>query len=218
MSHAGTASPLGGQVDWLSGAIDFHVHAGPSFFPRWGDGPAVATVCRDAGMAGVLLKAHEGTTVEVAAALSVTHAPLRVAGGVVLNRYVGGVNPDAALASVKLGGRCLWFPTIDSDDHVRAYGTTGAYDRQAGGTEDTRGISILDADGELTDAAKEVLAIARDEDVCVATYRRERSIGSSTSQPTSGCDGCSCSIPASRHRRSTSTASSVSWRGARAWS
>lgn len=169
MARPGTASTLGGHVDWLSGAIDFHVHAGPSFFPRWGDGPAVATVCRDAGMAGVLLKANVGGTVEVAAALSVTNAPLRVAGGVVLNRYVGGVNPDAAVAGVRLGGRCLWFPTIDSDDHVRAYGTTGAYDRQAGGTEGTRSISILDTDGNLTDAANEVLAIARDEDVCVAT-------------------------------------------------
>lgn len=156
-------------IDWLSGAIDLHVHAAPSFFPRWGDGPAVAEICRDAGMAGVLLKAHEGSTVEVAAALSVTHAPLRVAGGVVLNRYVGGINPDAVDASVRLGGRCVWFPTIDSDDHVRAYGSTGAYDRQSGGTQDDRSLSVLDADGALTRAAREVLAIARDHDVCVAT-------------------------------------------------
>ncbi len=169
MARAFPASSRGGQVDWLSGAIDFHVHAGPSFFPRWGDGPAVAAVCRDAGLGGVLLKAHEGSTVEVAAALSVTHGPLRVAGGVVLNRYVGGVNPDAALASVRLGGRCLWFPTIDSDDHVRAYGSTGAYHRQAGGTEDAQTISVLNADGALTGPAMEVLAIARDHDVCVAT-------------------------------------------------
>jgi hypothetical protein len=166
-----SATPIAAdpRIDWLDGAIDLHVHAGPSFFPRWGDGPAVARACLDAGMRGVLLKAHEGSTVEAAAALSGTHAPLDVAGGVVLNRYVGGINPDAAEASVRLGGRCIWFPTIDSSDHVRAYGSTGAYDHQSGGTQDTCGLAVVDADGALTPPAREVLAIARDHDVCVAT-------------------------------------------------
>jgi hypothetical protein len=120
-------------------------------------------------MAGILLKAHEGSTVEAAAALEVMHGPLRVADGVVLNRYVGGVNPDAVQASVRLGGRCVWFPTIDSDDHVRVYGSTGAYYQQSGGIQDTPAISALDTDGALTAPAREVLAIARDHGVCVAT-------------------------------------------------
>jgi hypothetical protein len=40
MSSA-TPADRGGPIDWLSGAVDLHVHAAPSFFPRWGDGPAV---------------------------------------------------------------------------------------------------------------------------------------------------------------------------------
>lgn len=158
-----------GAPTWLEGAVDLHVHAAPSLFPRWGDGADVARVCRDAGMRGLLLKAHEGSTVEAANVLTATHEPLRVAGGVVLNRYVGGINPSAAEVALRLGGRCIWFPTIDSDDHVRAYGSTGAYHHQRGGLEDAHGVTVLDADGKLTAPAREILALARDHEALVAT-------------------------------------------------
>ena len=103
---------------WLEGAIDLHVHCGPSFFTRWGDGLDLTRVCEQAGMAGVLLKAHEGSTVAQSAVLDRLSPPLMVSGGVVLNRYVGGINPAAAEAALRLGGRCIWFPTIDADAHA----------------------------------------------------------------------------------------------------
>lgn len=155
--------------DWLSGAIDLHVHAAPSVFPRWGDGAAVAATCRDAGMRGVVLKAHEGSTVEAAAALTATHPPLRVAGGIVLNRYVGGINPAAVEVALRMGGRCVWFPTIDSEDHVRAYGSTGAYRQQRGGEEGRDAVRVLDLQTNLTREAREVIALARDHGACLAT-------------------------------------------------
>lgn len=155
--------------DWLDGAIDLHVHCAPSFFSRWGGGLDVARSCEQAGMAGVVLKAHEGSTVPAAAVLDRLSPSLEVLGGVVLNRYVGGVNPAAAEAALRLGGRCIWFPTIDADAHARAFGSTGAYPSQRGGIESSTGIRVLDDEGRLVDAAREVLALAAEHDALVAT-------------------------------------------------
>jgi Family of unknown function (DUF6282) len=154
---------------WLQGAIDLHVHCGPSFFPRWGDGLDLARACEQAGMAGVLLKAHEGSTVAEAAVLDRLSPSLDVVGGVVLNRYVGGINPAAVEAALRLGGRCVWFPTMDADAHAKAFGSTGAYPAQRGGIESPSGIRLLDDDGKLADGAQDVLALAAEHEALVAT-------------------------------------------------
>jgi hypothetical protein len=154
---------------WLEAAIDLHVHCAPSFFTRWGDGLDVARACEQAGMAGVLLKAHEGSTVEAAAVLDRLFPSLHVLGGVALNRYVGGINPAAVEAALRLGGRCIWFPTVDADAHARAFGSTGTYRSQRGGVESPTGIRVLDNEGKLVYAAREVLALAAEHDALVAT-------------------------------------------------
>jgi hypothetical protein len=155
--------------DWLDGAVDVHVHAAPSVFPRWGDGAAVAEACRAAGMAGVVLKAHEGATVDAAATLSRTHAPLRVAGGVVLNRAVGGLNPAAAEMALRLGGRIVWLPTLDADGHAAAYGETGSYPGQPGGLRAAEPLRLLDDGGRVLPELAEIAALCRDHDACLAT-------------------------------------------------
>jgi hypothetical protein len=160
---------------WLEGAIDLHIHCAPSFFPRWGDGLDVARSCEQAGMAGVVLKAHEGSTVEAAAVLDRLCPSLNVLGGVALNRYVGGVNPAAAEAALRLGGRCIWFPTIDADAHARTFGSTGTFPFQRGGIESQTGIRLLGSGGKLVDAAHEVLALAAEHDALVATGHLEGS-------------------------------------------
>jgi hypothetical protein len=160
---------------WLKGAVDLHVHCAPSFFTRWGDGLDLARSCEQAGMAGVLLKAHEGSTVAAAAVLDRLSPSLHVLGGVVLNRYVGGINPAAAEAALRLGGRCIWFPTMDADAHARAFGSTGAYPSQRGGIEAPTGIRLLNKDGKLVYAAREVLALAAEHDALVATGHLDKS-------------------------------------------
>jgi len=155
--------------DWLDGAVDLHVHAAPSLFPRWGDGAAVAEACGSAGMSGVALKSHEGSTVDAAAILSRTHAPLRVAGGVVLNRGVGGLNPAAAETALRLGARVVWLPTIDAEGHAEAYGATGSYPAQAGGSRSGEPVRLLGDGGRPLPALVEIVALCRDHDACLAT-------------------------------------------------
>ena len=155
----------GERRNWLEGAVDLHVHCAPSFFPRWGDGLDVLRACEAAGMAGVLLKAHEGATYDGAAVLDRLSETVTVLGGIVLNRYVGGLNPAAVEAALRLGARCVWFPTLDADAHARAFGSTGAYPAQRGGAESPEGIRLADA----MDEAREILALAAEHDALVAT-------------------------------------------------
>jgi hypothetical protein len=156
-------------MSWTDGAVDLHVHCAPSLFARWGDGLDVVLACEAAGMAAVLLKAHEGATYDGAAVLDRLSATVRVRGGIVLNRYVGGLNPAAVEAALRLGGRCVWFPTLDADAHAHAFGSTGAYPAQRGGIESPSGIRLLDDAGRRVPEALEVLALAAEHDVLVAT-------------------------------------------------
>ena len=48
----------------LQGAIDTHLHAGPSLFPRLLDAEETAKVARTVGMRGLLIKHHHTPTVD----------------------------------------------------------------------------------------------------------------------------------------------------------
>ena len=97
---------------WAAGMADLHTHAAPSLLPRHGDDRATVAAEREQGFTTVVLKAHEGSTVERAAA-----AGAGVYGGIVLNSPVGGANPDAVEIAARLGGRVVWMPTVSARTH-----------------------------------------------------------------------------------------------------
>ena len=98
--------------DWAQDMADLHAHAAPSLLPRHGDDRATVAAERAVGFSAVVLKAHEGSTVERAAA-----AGDGAFGGIVLNSPVGGANPDAVEIAARLGGRVVWMPTVSSRTH-----------------------------------------------------------------------------------------------------
>ena len=98
--------------EWATGMADLHAHAAPSLLPRHGDDRATVAAERAVGFSTVVLKAHEGSTVERAAA-----AGDGVYGGVVLNSAVGGANPDTVEIAARLGGRVVWMPTVSARTH-----------------------------------------------------------------------------------------------------
>ncbi len=108
------AAPSGpsGRPGWAAEMADLHVHASPSLLPRHGNDAAMVAAERAAGFATIVLKAHEGSTVERAAA-----AGDGVYGGIVLNSPAGGANPDAVEVAARLGGRVVWMPTVSSRTH-----------------------------------------------------------------------------------------------------
>ncbi len=106
----------------LTGLIDPHVHAAPDIRPRLLDDIDLATQAAAAGMRGVLIKSHSGTTAERASIASRLTPGLRVWGGLVLNHAVGGFNPAAVEVAAASGAREIWMPTLDAANHLRVHG------------------------------------------------------------------------------------------------
>jgi hypothetical protein len=126
--------------EWLEGAVDIHVHSSPSIFPRLLDDREVARQATKAKMRAVVLKAHEGATVARAQLAEDTvtdimaSTALAVRGGVVLNHFVGGLNPVAVELALGMAGEtsCIvWMPTIHAQNHIAYYGEAGFKEQKA---------------------------------------------------------------------------------------
>ena len=91
-----------------------HIHTSPDVSPRKCSDIGLAKRLQAAGMGGALVKSHGSDTAPRAALLNEQFPELFFAGGIVLNRQAGGLNPFAVRACGKMGGRFVWFPTMDS--------------------------------------------------------------------------------------------------------
>jgi hypothetical protein len=160
---------LGSLVD-MTGAFDMHVHSYPSLFPRLTDDLQLAAAYSTVAFGGFVLKGHHESTASRAYLLRRLFPDLQIFGGIVLNRFVGGLNPAAVDACLRTGGRIVWMPSIDADGHALAHGHTGGYDAQGAGLKGTqRGISIFDDHGEIRSEVYEILDLVREADVILAT-------------------------------------------------
>lgn len=162
------------DVDLLDGAIDLHIHAGPSLFPRLMDARETALAARKAGMRGIVIKHHHVPTVERGYFVSKSVPGVDVIGGVTLNYAVGGLNPFAVDAALKLGGRIVWMPSADALNHVRHFGELGKYGSRFDYErpriyEGKKGITILDEDRRLRPSVHEILDVIADADAAIAT-------------------------------------------------
>ncbi len=141
----------------LKGSFDLHVHASPDASQdRRLDALETARQAYEAEMAGFVLKSHEYPTMPLAYALGRMYPGLNVAGAIALNKSVGGVNPDAVEVSAKLGARVVWMPTFDAD----------AWSNRAGNGP---GITIVDEDGRLAPAVRDVLDLILRHDMVLAS-------------------------------------------------
>ena len=102
----------------LTGVIDFHTHAGPDSRPRSANDIEVARLFREAGLRGMVLKNHFTMTADRAALAMAQVDGLEIFGGVVLNRSLGGLNPEAVRQMVAFDagrGKVVWLPTWDAE-------------------------------------------------------------------------------------------------------
>jgi hypothetical protein len=153
----------------VDGAWDLHVHSSPDLFPRVADDAQVVADAARQGFAGLVMKNHfEGTASRAALAARATPG-IKVYGGLVLNRAVGGVNPHAVEVALRLGARIVWMPTLDAECHRRAFGFGGGFPAQASGLEgQAPGIAIV-RDGALVPEARETMALVRQYGAALAT-------------------------------------------------
>jgi hypothetical protein len=143
----------------MAGAVDMHCHPHPDLFPRLADDLEVVQHAGQVGLRAVMIKCHSEPTVSRAYLAEKISPGVRVFGGIVLNRAVGGINPAAAEAALKLGAKEVWMPTVDAAYHGEMHGGTGGYDVQTSGAAAAPkvGISVTDEKGALTPETLEVL-------------------------------------------------------------
>lgn len=113
-------------MDLVRGAIDTHVHSAPDVIERKLDDIALVEQARAAGMRAVMLKSHVFSTAERAWLLNRMYPDFRVFGSITLNESVGGLNPRAVEAALKLGAAQVWMPTLSAANHHAHLGGGGS--------------------------------------------------------------------------------------------
>ncbi|MBS7637631.1 hypothetical protein KEJ49_01900 [Candidatus Bathyarchaeota archaeon] len=161
------------DLELLKGALDIHVHAGPDLFPRLLDAFEAAEAARAAGLRGIVLKHHHIPTVDRAYLASRAVRGVEIYGGLTLNYAIGGLNPFAVDAALKLGARVIWMPTVDARNHKRCFGELGRYGSRLsygrpGFYEEAEGISIMRG-GELDPRLRPILDSIAEADAALAT-------------------------------------------------
>ena len=151
------------MLELLRGAYEMHIHTAPDVGPRKCSDLELARRFHAAGLAGALIKCHYADTAPRAALLNEQFTGLRFYGGVTLNNSQGALNPYAVESCGKMGGRVVWFPTMDAlayrQFHRRSKPETPVAD----------GIAVCDEHGALRPEAAAVIAMAKKYGLIVAT-------------------------------------------------
>jgi hypothetical protein len=156
----------------LQGAIDPHVHSGPSIAPRGIDHLDLVRQLSEAGFAAVVTKDHDYAGVATAALIT-THFPelrTKIFSSIVLNNVVGGMNPYAVEHTAAMGGKIVWMPTLAAENHLR-WEKTGSWSHPAS-TQKMRpatAVPVLDANRQVRDDVKDVLDVIARNDMVLAS-------------------------------------------------
>jgi Family of unknown function (DUF6282) len=160
LAQAAAFPPPPPKVSPAIGVIDMHVHSYPDVFGRNMDDIDVAQLAKARGLRGILIKNHISETASRAALVMKVVPGIEVFGGVVLNKAVGGVNPDAVEWMHRIyGGRgkVVWLPTFESDKHVKTFGN-----------KDAKGL-VVAPNGQVTPEMEAILKIIARENLLLAT-------------------------------------------------
>ena len=156
----------------LKGAIDPHVHSGPSIAPRGVDHVEVLRQASQAGFAAVVTKDHDYSGV-MTAALIKKHFPelkTKIYSSIVLNNVVGGLNPYAVEHTAALGGKVVWLPTLAAENHLR-WQASAKWTHPAS-TDKMRPVTpikVLNDDKSVRDDTKEIIDIVARNDMVLAS-------------------------------------------------
>lgn len=136
----------------LEGAYDMHVHTAPDVIDRRMDDLDLAAAYKAAGMKGFVIKSHYFETAGRAYLIRRLFPGLHAVGAIVLNRSVGGLNPEAVRMAANYGAQVVYMPTVD------------AFNMSGNGSA----IRVY-AGGSLDPAIDEILDIVRDHDMVLCS-------------------------------------------------
>ncbi|MBP2561259.1 hypothetical protein J2T08_002176 [Neorhizobium galegae] len=154
----------------LRGAVDLHVHSGPSTMPRQLDHMEAAEEAAAAGMRGLLFKDHHYSVAPVIPMMERLFGDrgLSMFSGLVLNNSTGGLNPFVVDAQLKMGAKLIWMPTAQAANHIRsAHRKT----RLASNVQlrHSPALTPLDAYGNILDEVKQILDMIAEFDAILSS-------------------------------------------------
>jgi sugar phosphate isomerase/epimerase len=141
-----------------------HVHTNPDLRLRAYNDFELAEAGIRVGARAIVIKSHLGFTVNRAAMANEfvrrmygDDTGFTMYGGVVMNKVIGGVNPEAVEKGLKLGAKVIWLPTQSAKQHLLKMGKDPA-----------DGIELV-RDGKVVPELKDVFSLIRDYDVTLGT-------------------------------------------------
>lgn len=148
----------------LRGVIDMHVHSNPDLRIRAYDDLELTDAAVKAGARAVVIKTHQGTTMDRAYLCNRynerVHGPdtgFTMFGSITLNHQVGGINPAAVEAALKLGAKVVWLPTMHAANHLARFGK-----------DPGAGVQVV-RDGKVVPELKDVFQLVKDHDAVLGT-------------------------------------------------
>jgi hypothetical protein len=155
----------------LVGAIDPHVHTGPSIAPRALDHLEYAQDVSKAGFAAIITKDHDYSGVMTSWMIRKHHPELKtqVYSSIVLNNVIGGMNAYAVEHSAAMVAKICFLPTLAAANHFR-------WEKESGRTHPASTskirpasiIPILTDVGQVRDDVKEILDVVARTDIVLA--------------------------------------------------
>ena len=162
--------------DLIRSSIDLHYHIGPEIIPRKFDNVISLIKNQNNKIRGIALKNHFYPTVPFIKKVKKNNNLILI-GSVVLNNFVGGLNPEAIYAAslINRAPIIVWFPTINAKNFLEktkyeiAKEWVQQKDFKARLSKDVKGIYIFDKKGNLNKKTFEVLEAIKKTNSILAT-------------------------------------------------
>ncbi|MFC2045745.1 DUF6282 family protein [Chloroflexota bacterium] len=155
----------------LTGAIDVHVHAGPSVTPRELDTAEMMLEAVEAGYQAFVVKDHYFPTMMSASIVQqhIGNSDVKVYGGIVLNNAVGGLNIRAVDTACAMGAKFIWMPTVSAKNHIVSHKHGLKFPSSYGMKLEEKPLVYVNGRGELDKEVIEILNYISHSDVILGT-------------------------------------------------
>jgi hypothetical protein len=162
----------------IQGAYDLQVHVAPDVIPRRTDDVELAKDFLAHGLRGFVLKSHYIPTAERAKVVARAVQGIASYGAIALNHSIGGLNPVAVEIAGRSDNKIVWMPTVDAANETAGRPEGGSeklpfwarIQREIAAAGITRPpISVLDADGHISEDARQCLELIAKHDMILAT-------------------------------------------------
>ena len=145
----------------LTGIIDMHIHSAPDIRQRKLDDLQLMEAAVERGVRAIVIKSHMVPTADRATLVNKIRqekypdSDFQMFGSLVMNLPVGGINPWAVEASIKLGAKEIFLPTMTAENHCRK--------------ENKEHFVSVVKDGKIVEPLKDVFQLVKEYDVALGT-------------------------------------------------